>query len=192
MDTLDYLFKLIQFDMQQIQNYRLEIIYVSVTIVAASFALSAFVYHRDNELDARSKNLLLILSNCCLLAILIITASFYLDGLDASRATQELRENALKQHVNDNTVTVTAKELYPDPAGHPSGMKLWLEKFPIFLAMALIVLKTAIEWTLLGARYGEPARPDRREIHRRRLTGTVTTKLGRARRSARITRPGTR
>lgn len=188
MDTLDYLFKLIQFDMQQIQNYRLEIIYVSVTIVAASFALSAFVYHRDNELDPRSKNLLLILSNCCLLAILAITASFYLDGLDESRATLELRESALRQHVGDGEVS--AKELYPDTAGYSLKMKSQLEKFPIYLAMALIVLKMLIEWSVLRARYGKPAYAVRREIRRRRATGAAPAMLGRIRHGTRSPRTG--
>ncbi len=159
MKSLDYLFELIKLDMQQIQNYRVEIIYVSVTMVVASFAFSAFI-HKDNKLDHRIKSLLLLLSNSFLFGILIVTTRFYYEGLDGSRAALELRENALKQHVDRNDWQVKANELYPETCGYPLKMKSWLEKFPMFLAMAAIVIKTMIEWIVLRARYKKRTHPD--------------------------------
>lgn len=44
---VDMLVALIKFDMQQIQNYRETIIYISVTIIAFSFGISAFALRKD-------------------------------------------------------------------------------------------------------------------------------------------------
>lgn len=143
--TFDYLFELIKFDMQQIQNYRAAMVSISITIVAASFAISAFVWRKDNELDFRQKKLLLLLPNCCLLAILIVTAYFYFDGVDMSRAALELRQATLTAHL-DAKLPLDGKDLYPNPRGYTPQMKSWLEKLPMFLGMALLILKIAIEW----------------------------------------------
>lgn len=153
-----YLFDLIKFDLQQIQNYRIEIIGISITLIGASFALTALLQHREIDLDLRTKRLLLVLSDCCLLGILIVTAAFYLDGIDGSRAALELREIALKEVV-DTGREIRAKDLYPDTSRYQVSMKSWLEKFPIFLAMLLILVKIIIEWIGLRATYAQQSPP---------------------------------
>lgn len=156
MEPSGYLFELIKFDMQQIQNYRLAIISISITIVAATFAISAFVYHKDNAFDVKRRTVILMLTNAFMFVILIITSCFYITALDSSRATLELREKSFKQYIDMKTV-VDSKTLYPNPEKYKPGMPSWLEKFPIFLAMGLLVVKALIEGAILRAnKYAQP------------------------------------
>ena len=45
--------------MQQIQNYREAILNISIVSIGSSFAISAFLYGKDNKLSAFNKNKIL-------------------------------------------------------------------------------------------------------------------------------------
>jgi hypothetical protein len=84
--------------------------------------------------------------------VLGVTAYAYFKGLDNSRSTLEMREDALRQCVKDPAAVVTPDDLYPDtnhsvphdPKSPPYVMKSppTLEELPIKIAMGLIGLET--------------------------------------------------
>lgn len=145
MDNLqEILFGLIKFDMQQIQAYRDTILNISILSIGASFAISAFLYGKENRISATNRNTILLTTNVGLLIILMIVGSFYISGLDGSRGALEMRQIALEQHI-DKGLIISADSLYPNPANYKNTISSALEKMPLFLSSLLIIIKTVIE-----------------------------------------------
>lgn len=149
---LHILLELIQFDMQQIQNYREAIFEISVTIIAASFGISAFIYRKDNTLSSTGKSSILISANAVLFLVLIgITYSYEYQGLKVTRCALELRESALTAHLFQEAA-LTKESLYPAlPYLTKCGPKITslLECIPLYIAMCIILIKAIAEGVIL-------------------------------------------
>lgn len=146
--SLQFLFELIQFDMQQIQNYREAIFNISVTIIVASFGISAFVYRKDNPLSPATKSAIIISTNVVLLIVAFYLACYYEDkGLKFTRNTLELREIALKDKLFKD-IPLSSTSLYPDRkmvVNHMPGIKSLLERIPLYIAIILLFIKAVVE-----------------------------------------------
>lgn len=147
---LQFLFELIQFDMQQIQNYREAIFNISVATIAASFGLSAFVYRKDNSLSPKYRSIILMGANIVLFIILAGITDLYEDkGLKFTRSTLEFRESALVAHLFEKK-PLSNESLYPViPANHEPRIKSLLERIPLYVAMIIILIKTIVEGVIL-------------------------------------------
>lgn len=143
-NLLEILFGLIKFDMQQIQSYRDTILNISILSIGASFAISAFIYGKDNRISTTNRNTILLTTNVGLIIILIVVGYFYISGLDGSRGALEMREIALKQHI-DKGLLISADSLYPNPTNYKNTQSSGLEKMPLLLSSLLIMIKTMIE-----------------------------------------------
>jgi hypothetical protein len=148
MEPANILFELIKFDMQRIQSYSETVLHISIIIVAASFAISAFLHSKDNSIDSRHKNIILATTNFGFILVLMILAVWYIEALNSSRAVQEIRETALKAYVNNKSTFIAATSIYPGSEqlkNYHIKMNLGLEKLPLFLTMGVIFVKTMVE-----------------------------------------------
>jgi len=148
--ALQFLFDIIHFDMQQIQNYREAIFNIAVAIVVASFGISAFIYSKDSILTPVNKSSALIGANIILLLVLIAVTYLYdFKGLNFSRAALELREEALTSHIFEGK-SLTIESLYPHPpANYEPKIESLLERIPLYLAIIVIFIKAIVESILL-------------------------------------------
>jgi len=148
--TVDILFGLIKFDMNQIQNYREAIFNVSAAIVAAAFGISAFIYRKDCVLNSGYKAKIIVVTNVLLILATAVVAYHYQGGLHASRGALEMREEALQAHLFEGQPLI-GTSLYPEhPEQHKNNMSSTLEKIPLYLAMAILGIKAIIEGMLLS------------------------------------------
>ena len=143
--TIDFLMELIKSDMVRIGSYGATIIQICITILAASFAISAFLHRKDNNLDFKQKRGLLLGSNIFFLTVVLVMGYFYFQGLDANRVVLELRQTSLVNGLA-NIGSIKPSDLYPNPEGLYPTMSSWLEKIPVVLTAVVIIGKGVIEW----------------------------------------------
>ena len=146
--SIDILFGLIKFDMNQIQNYREAIFNISVAVVAASFGISAFIYRKDCELSSGYKARIITDTNVLLLLVTAVVAYKYYEGLHGSRAALEMRQDALTAHLFKH-IPLTDLSLYPNPPDdYPCHMTSTLEMIPLYLSLVIVGAKAIVEGML--------------------------------------------
>lgn len=156
--ALEILYGYVQFDLQQIQNYREAIFNISVATVAFSFGVSAFVYAKDSRLTLPDKRVILALTNGVVFIFLVYITWYYENhGLYYTRAMLELREHALSAHLFRES-PLTKVSLFPEvPEGFKTELGTTLEKIPLYLAIIFIGLKGVVESVIIRrATEGEP------------------------------------
>ena len=141
--TLNLLFELAKFDMQQIQNYREAIMNTSIIIIGSSFGVSAYLYGKSSALCDKSKRTILAAANVGLLMMLLILARSYFQGLDASRVSLDGREKGLKIYIASQVLDKDS--FYPKIEGVEPSMNLNLEKMPLRAAIGILSVKTLLE-----------------------------------------------
>ena len=153
------LFALIQFDMNQIQNYREAIFEISVAIIGGSFGISAFIYRRDNTVLPRRKPMIIIGANCLLLIITIAILYSYFDGLKLTRSALEIREDALTDYYFKHK-DFRLESLYPRDSTiekhEPERLTelplrvFQLEIIPLYLVIVILIVKMLSEGLFLS------------------------------------------
>lgn len=150
----DILFRLIQADMNQIQAYGETILNYSLVSIGASFAVSAYIFTREDasSIDLKTRRLVSLFISAGLVLTLVVVGIFYWSALDASRLVLMCREASLVDLFVGGHVFSVKAAFYPDILPSAMDQSLWLQKMPIVLAPLAIVLKSLLEFYVISRR----------------------------------------